>query len=116
MAAAVKDYCHYGPRRQTFNVRPELVDVGWTDREKAYYVKLELDVAAPLSLPLRAPHVSVVYCLQLPSEQARLRLLMELRAAVPAMRVVAVLAQRNDGHNVTVEESELQATSIFIVV
>ncbi len=77
-------------------------------RRRTYYVKLELDIAAPKSLPLQAPHVSVVYCLQLPSEQARLRLLMELLGALPPTSVQAALAQRNDGHNVTVEESEFE--------
>ena len=90
-----------------FNVKPESVNAIWTDREKAWYVKLELGVATPKDFPPRCPHISVAYGVQLPDKAAVNSLLMELRTLTPPMRLASCMQQRNQ-HNFTVEEeSEL---------
>ena len=90
-----------------FNVKPESVNAIWTDREKAWYVKLELGVATPKDFPPRCPHISVAYGVQLPDKAAVNSLLMELRTLTPPMRLANCMQQRGQ-HNFTIEEeSEL---------
>ena len=94
-------------RFASFTVRPESINIIWTEREKAWYVKLELDVATPKDFPVRSPHISVAYGVQLPDKGSVAKLLMELRSMTPPMRLSTHLTQRHQKNYTIDEESEL---------